>query len=108
MKCRNGKYEICVELAPRGFNPSYVLFYQIQKKYFCSVDVFNFKFQSGCVYWGCIWAYILIYIIYSFYGRWKVLQEEEEREAQAELASNYIFSNQIGCRYGNVMIIQIL
>ena len=79
MKCRNGKYEICVELAPRGFNPSYVLFYQIQKKYFCSVDVFNFKFQSGCVYWGCIWAYILMYIIYSFHGRWKVLQEEEER-----------------------------
>ena len=31
-----------------------------------------------------------------------------EGEAQAKLVSNYIFSNQIGCRYGNVMIIQIL
>ena len=45
MKCRNGKYEIGVEHAPRGFNPSYVLFYQIQKKYFCSVDVFNLSFN---------------------------------------------------------------
>ena len=68
-----------------------------------------FKFHLFVVYGvGCICLHIINTQYYIFFLCEMKSCTRREGEAQAKLVSNYIFSNQIGCRYGNVMIIQIL
>ena len=81
--------------APRGFNP-YIHFVKFNTMYF-KLMYSVFKLHVG------LHKRILIYIIYSFYGRWKVVQG-----GTSSACVDLYFSNQIGCRSNLIMIIWIV